>query len=34
MDEIFKEIRGMESIIEREKVKLINPVKIGKYVIE
>ena len=34
MDEIFKEIRGMESIIEREKVKLVNPVKIGKYVIE
>ena len=34
LNELFEDIRKMESKVKREKVKLLNPVKIGKYTIE
>lgn len=34
LNELFEDIRKMESKVKREKVKLLNPVKIGKYTVE
>lgn len=34
LNKLFEDIRKMESKVEREKVKLLNPVKIGKYTVE
>lgn len=34
LHELFEDIRRMESKVKREKVKLLNPVKIGKYIVE
>lgn len=34
LNELFEDIRRMESKVKREKVKLLNPVKIGRYTVE
>ena len=34
LNALFEDIRRMESKVRRERVKLLNPVKIGKYTVE